>query len=107
MSDSAMTTDDVVSRAEYEALLERVEALEAEIDAAESSVVDTISGIDHRDAAVAERLTVGETYSPRSVVRAYQNLTDITNRNTAENRARQFVTRFFDGRTFQGVDADE
>lgn len=109
MSESTPDEREFVPRAEFEALRERVEALEAMVEdgSVEGGSGGLHPGLDHRDEAVIEALDVGKGYHPRSIVRAYLNQTDITNKSTAKNRARQLRKRFFDGDTFQGVGEDE
>jgi hypothetical protein len=95
---------DEITRAEFESLKRRVQALEegqSEQDA-DHTVTDR-SGIDHRDAAVIESLSEGTDYHGRGLVRKYLHHTDIVNDETAKARARRLHTKScFDGETFVG-----
>ena len=106
-----MTDDDApVSREEFEALLDRVDELEQQL---ESRARTEMNGLDHRDKAVLYGLETGGHYSPRSLVKKYLRLTDITNDKTAQNRAKKLANRdelfHKDGRrlVFGGVVDDE
>ena len=82
---------DDVTREEFEALKERVAELESGRSTRATS--DT-PGLDHRDEAVlnALRRGDGEPSGPQ-VVELYKRYTDITNHNTAKQRARQLQKR--------------
>lgn len=97
-----------VPREEFEQLVERVEELEGELETKQRF---EDRGLDHRDATVLDQLVEGGEYHPRTIVKLYLSRTDIMNRNTAQNRARQLTSRpFFERRggdlVFVGVSGD-
>jgi len=83
-----MTDDNAtpVSRDEFEALVRRVERLEEQVDENPSAV--PTGGLDHRDKAVLSVLREHGDVGPRKTLKLYLRETDITQHDTAKQRAK-------------------
>jgi len=74
-----------VSREEFEALKARVEELESQESATETHA-DT-DGLDRRDRKVLTHMKNNGVKSRLALVKLYKRITDVTNTNTAKQRA--------------------
>lgn len=74
---------DDVSRQEFEALKERVAALETD-----GTATVAPDGLDHRDRAVLDYMREHGRASKRQLVKLYIRLTDVTTTETAKQRAK-------------------
>lgn len=79
---------DEITREEFEALQERVQELEEQLESPEAP---TAEGMDHRDRKVLAHMRENEKVDGYSLVKLYTTLTDITDRGTAKNRAKQLA----------------
>ena len=97
-----------VSPEYVEALHNKIEALEERVDELESGdegPAQSSGWGDHRDRAVADSLTVGESYGPMDLISRYKAKTDIRNRATLKRRAKDLHrSPLFDRGTFVGDD---
>lgn len=103
-TDAVRTAPERALAAEIDALRERIDRLEDELerlttDAGDGTDASTTEDprewldvpADHRDAAVVEMLTPGETYAIRDLRSAYSRETDIRASETLADRVRTLV----------------
>lgn len=82
-------------------LEKRVEELETEKNGSGGNESDGWG--DHRDRAVIDTLTVGESYGPRDLISRYKAETDVRTKGTLKRRAKDLHrSPLFDRGTFVG-----